>query len=184
MINWTEEDIRAELRRMDGITGLAGAELPIRFTYSHSTLGRFCGDVNRQPEHFEFSLHYFHGARFTRQAALDVIRHEYAHYMDCVLYGNFGHGPTWKLCCHKVGASPSRLYTKEYERATQFFEDRERASRKRSTFSVGQKLLHEGYGMGVIQAITPSGSTQLLTVEFDGATKILEAGWAEKNCAY
>lgn len=44
------------------------------------------------------------------ESALDVIKHEYAHHMDHMIYGHGGHGSTWKLCCGIVGASPIRCY--------------------------------------------------------------------------
>lgn len=184
MIHWSEEMIREEIQRLDGITGLHGNDLPIRFTYSKRELGCFWENGDRAPDHFEFSWHFFHGVHFTKEEALDVIRHEYAHYMNCVLYHGNGHDRTWKLCCHQVGAHPNRYHTREFANAARFFETRERASRERSTFHVGQELLHETFGMGRIVAITPSASTQLITVDFNGTQKLFEAGWVEKNCAW
>nr|DAZ69548.1 MAG TPA: transposase [Caudoviricetes sp.] len=40
--------------------------------------------------------------------AIDVIRHEYAHYYADVVMGyNHGHGALFKAACHIVGANPS-----------------------------------------------------------------------------
>lgn len=184
MINWTEEDIRAEIARLDELTGLNGASLPIEFSYQKGTLGMFFMDGAPKGKRFRFSLHFFHGDKFTRAEALDVIRHEYAHYMDWELNGAAGHGKSWKLCCQKVGACPTRLYTNQFAAGARYLQRQEDQRKNRRTFQAGQKLLHLDFGIGVIRAVTPSGSTQLLTVEFPQATKILEAGWAEENCAY
>lgn len=184
MGNWTEADIRAELARLDALTGLSGAALPIRFGRARRTLGMFMPGVNGQEEGFRFSLYYFDNPQFSRAEALDVIRHEYAHYMDWELNGACGHGKSWKRCCQKVGACPTRLYTEQFARGARYLQRQEELSRNRNTFRAGQKLAHPDFGVGVIQAVSASGSTRLLTVRFDRAVKVLEAGWAEAHCGY
>lgn len=99
---WTEERIREELRRMDEITGLHGAELPITYNRNHKCLGSFYFEERK----FAFSLYWFDNPNWAEEATRDVIRHEYAHYMNLERNGLKNHGPEWEACCREVGATP------------------------------------------------------------------------------
>ena len=103
---WTEERIREELRRMDRITGLHGAELPITFTRNHRCLGSFYVEERK----FAFSLYWFDDPEWPEAEARDIIRHEYAHYMNLERNGRKNHGPEWEACCLEVGATPCARY--------------------------------------------------------------------------
>ncbi len=112
-MNWTEETIRAEIRRLDEITGLHGATLPIVIGRAKTVLGAFSvkavrlrGKIVRVPRQFTFSGYFFRHPAFSDAMAQDTIRHEYAHYMDFVLYGQLAHGKTFRACCQTVGAYP------------------------------------------------------------------------------
>lgn len=112
-MNWTEEAIRAEIRRLDEKTGLHGATLPIVIGRAKTVLGTFSvkavrlsGKTVRVPRQFTFSGYFFHHPEFPDSMAQDTIRHEYAHYMDFVLYGQLAHGKTFRVCCQTVGACP------------------------------------------------------------------------------
>ena len=104
--NWTEEDFRKELRRLDamvqekqGIT-LVGAEFEIQFMNTRRTLGYYYPTQKR----FRFSLPFFN-SDVPENCALDVIRHEYAHYYAHAVYGYRGvHGKPFKEACIAVGA--------------------------------------------------------------------------------
>ena len=90
---WDEERIREEFKKIDSITGLHGADLPITFGKAKHTLGCFYfHTINKKPYKFHFPLLYFGDPEWSEASALDVIRHEYAHYMNCVLHGESGHG--------------------------------------------------------------------------------------------
>lgn len=90
---WDEERIREEFKKLDSITGLHGADLPITFGKAKHTLGCFYIDtINKKPKKFHFSLFYFGNPKWSEASALDVIRHEYAHYMDYMFNGNSSHG--------------------------------------------------------------------------------------------
>ena len=57
---WDEERIREEFKRLDSMTGLHGADLPITFGKAKHTLGCFYIDnINKKPKKFHFSLFYF-----------------------------------------------------------------------------------------------------------------------------
>lgn len=98
---WNENDIRKGLARLDAKTGLAGATLPLTFGNANCTLGSYSA-VGA----FRFSRKYFEDPSWSIEEALDTIRHGYAHYMDHMIYGNMGHGASWKKCCLEVWALP------------------------------------------------------------------------------
>lgn len=109
---WDEARIRAEIARLDGITGLSGAKLPILFFNARRTLGQFgVHDPNgAELMYFRFSHHWFQRPDWPAEHALDVIRHEYAHYVNWVRHRQSGHNSSWKKCCILVGARPERLH--------------------------------------------------------------------------
>ena len=77
---FTEEMIREELRRLDKITGSHGADLPIKFGNSKSRLGYF--SYGNEYFGFYFSNYYLMDTNFPVEGKMDLIRHEYAHYLD------------------------------------------------------------------------------------------------------
>lgn len=78
---WTEEMIREEMRKLDERTGLHGSELPIVFGTAKTRVGGL-GVRDGKPSYFRFSRHYFDSPDFAHGSAMEVITHEYAHYMD------------------------------------------------------------------------------------------------------
>ena len=118
---WTEDRIRYIIRRLDEKTGLKGEELPIIFTYGRCRLGyyRF---FPRGSEAFGFSLTFMNDPTTPEAAAVDLIRHEYAHYyVDASrlhrYYNSFsyrhGHGCDWQWACKLVKAVPNAIYEKQ-----------------------------------------------------------------------
>ena len=99
---WNEEMIRAELKRLDRKTGLNGAKLPIKFTHSKHTLGCFYPEKDNM--RFDFSLYYLSDDSFPEEEALDLIRHEYAHFANFCLYHGTGHDRMWRKCCSDAGS--------------------------------------------------------------------------------
>ena len=110
---WSETAIRKELARLDEKTGLHGARLPISFSRAYTIIGQFSA---RGEGEFRFSTVYFRDPTWPVEEALNVIRHEYAHYMDYALYDGVGHGSTWKKCCTMIGAVPQRCYSSRVAR--------------------------------------------------------------------
>jgi len=113
MAKWPESRIRFEIARLDKITGLNGQSLEIKIGKGKCTLGQF-ESAGGEPLRFRFSAFFFENDDFSYAAAIDTIRHEYAHYMDLVLYGHHSHGYTWRRCCIRIGARPERFYRKEW----------------------------------------------------------------------
>lgn len=183
-VGWDEAAIRKEIRRLDKKTGLNGAALPIIFTNAWTQLGSFWRDDMGNAKEFRFSKRYFHDPNFTVKEALDVIRHEYAHYMNLEIYGNRGHGGTWKLCCKKVGANPFRLYTDEWKNAQRRRHAEEVAvSEMCDIITEEMEILHPEYGAGVVKQIEGEGARRTLRVDFpEAGSKKLSAGWVFANC--
>lgn len=179
-IIWDEKRIRRELERLDGITGLHGAELPMTFGNARFTLGQFSGC----PMEFRFSNYWFQDPNWPVECALDVIRHEYAHYMDYEIYGNSSHGSTWKTCCCAVGAAPRRLYSEEQEEYYRRRHQKEdEMNRKYDTYQVGDLLLHPRYEFGKICSIEGEGVNRYVLVDFDTVgMKKLAVRWVAENC--
>ncbi len=178
---WNEASIRSEMARLDKRTGLKGAELPISFNNARCTLGLYDSTGGGS---FKFSNYYFQDPNWPVESALDVIRHEYAHHMDYVLYGHGGHGATWKLCCGIVGASPIRCYN---ESRADFYRQKHLEESKKSehydTYNIGDKIDHPKYGVGVIEEISGAGTCRCISVRFQGSEcKRLGLGWVDSNC--
>ena len=178
---WNIERIRQEIKGLDVKTGLNGSALPITFGDSKRTLGQFSTISGGS---FRFSRYYFDNPNWPVEEAIDVIRHEYAHYMEHVLYGRGGHGLTWKRCCSMVGAVPIRLYNEE--RAQHYVrkhEKEERLSKKMDQYHVGDRIMHPVYGMGIINGITGEGVRRCIFVRFpEQGNKKLGLAWVSDNC--
>lgn len=110
---WSVEKIRAVMVHLDRKTGLHGAELPIEMGKAVSYLGRYyCGERKS----FYFSKHHLNDPAFRESEAIELIRHEYAHYyVDAAGLRPFfqdgrahHHGPSWQYACKMVGASGRR----------------------------------------------------------------------------
>ncbi len=181
---WTEERIREEMRRLDKKTGLHGADLPIEFFRGRSLLGQYCLTEDKG---FRFSVTYLDDPNWSEQSALDLIRHEYAHYMDHVLNGTVRppfHGTKWKACCSSIGGRPIRCYDAEVEMGY-----KKRSVTAASTairygaYEVGKSIVHPTFGRGMIVAANGEGPARILDVKFEGVgVKRLGTAWVDKNC--
>lgn len=184
---WSEYRIREEMKRLDRITGLEGATLPISFGNARNTLG-FFSLVNNKSGRFRFSRVYFEDPSWPQENALDVIRHEYAHYMDFELNGTVGHGITWKMCCIKVGAMPRRIYNDQGDRYRKEKLRQEKLEMKKkfsgaSEFTVGTEVKHPSFGKGKLMKILEKENRKLAEFSFEGANiRILDLNWVAQNC--
>lgn len=117
---WTEEKIRNIIRHLDEKTGLNGASLPIKLASHGNALGyyQYVGE-----KMFGFKPKFFNDPNTKEAAAIDVIRHEYAHYyVDVTGISKFftrkgssrNHNTDWKWACKMVGANPNSYYQPEY----------------------------------------------------------------------
>lgn len=81
---WSVEDVRKVMQSLDAKTGMTGASLPIylhKSLVNGSTLGTYRPSNDDRWRSFSFSLVYFNDDKFKDLAAIDVIRHEYCHYL-------------------------------------------------------------------------------------------------------
>ena len=179
---WNEQTIRDEMIALDAITNLSGAEVPILLGNGESTIGSFSPIGNMC---FTFSRGYFQNPDWPHESAVNIIRHEYAHYMDFVIYGNSGHGKTWKSCCVRIGAMPVRLYRED---RNLFYIDRHRkeaeASQIYDLYNVGNIIRHPKFGNGTISSISGEGLERLVDVSFSTVgSKRLTLKWINENCS-
>lgn len=178
---WNETAIRAEMAKLDKKTGLKGAELPISFNNAKCTLGLY---NSANGGSFKFSNYYFQDPEWPEESALNVIKHEYAHHMDHMLYGHIGHGATWKLCCNIVGAMPIRCYNEslaEFYRQKHIAEDK--LSEKYDTYKIGDRIKHPKYDIGVIEEISGEGVCRYALIRFQNSdSKKLGLAWMDSNC--
>lgn len=175
---WDEKRIRTELARLDARTGLRGAGLPVRFGNARCTLGVF--SVREDQPYFRFSNWWFQNPDWPEECALDVIRHEYAHYMDWQLYGGSGHGTTWKQCCVMIGAAPVRLYQQERE---EYYRDIHRQQEEWGSLRAGDLVRHPKFDLGKIREVAGEGPNRYAVIDFgvNGIRK-LNLKWIRENC--
>ena len=85
---WSVEDVREVIRSLDERAGMNGASISIHLSKSlgdGSMLGTYRPSKENCWRSFSFSLKYFNDSNFNDLAAIDVIRHEYCHYLVDVL---------------------------------------------------------------------------------------------------
>ena len=187
-MKWDVERIRAEIARLDALTGLNGRDMLIQIGAARQTLGCFSAK-SKDSMFFRFSAHFFEADSFSNAEALDTIAHEYAHYMDYVLNGpNLSHGESWKACCRIVGARPMRLYQPAVnslhlakERAES--EEMRRMDEMAARFAINGEVIHAVYGRGKIRDIVTDGKNSRIMIAFPSAgVKTFSLGWMAEHC--
>ena len=180
---WFEEDIREEIRKLDKKTGLNGASFPIKFNKSNSILAYY-RSIDAKSGEFCFSVNYFQNENYTKKEAIETIRHEYAHYMNHVIYRSFGHGPTWRKCCSDIGAVAQRVYNRRLNNYFLLEREKEQEMLERcDSLVAGVKINHPIYGTGVVESTQGDLKDKCLSVSFAmTGIKILTAKWVLENC--
>lgn len=179
--SWAEEDFRKELRRLDEMVkrsqgiDLVGAELDIEFSMTRCTLGMYYPKEKK----LKFSLLFFN-SDVPEACAIDVIRHEYAHYYNDVVFEidhGHGHGAQFKAACRIVGAHPSTYYSKEFESSARKREKRD-AREYKSELKIGQRICHPFFGAGAVLDVDNKKDSALLTIDFgDKGVRIIDEIW-------
>ena len=117
---WTEEKFRFVLINLDKKTGLSGGKLKIELTDDDESLASFCRDGNTT--YFRFNISKFNDPNFKELAAIETIRHEYAHYYSHAVELNKwihdsrrlgGHEKSWEYACKMMEIAPNRYYNSE-----------------------------------------------------------------------
>ncbi len=120
---WSVEDIREVIRSLDARTGMNGSSISIHLSKALGdgfTLGSYRPGKDNCWRCFSFSLKYFDDSSFNDLAAIDVIRHEYCHYLvDTLgLKGLFNdendHGIVWKTACGILNTDQHGTYRAWY----------------------------------------------------------------------
>lgn len=123
---WSVEDVRKVMQSLDAKTGMTGASLPIHLCKSlknGSALGTYRPSNVNKWRCFSFSLAYFDDDKFKDLAAIDVIRHEYCHYLvdalglEAIFADNNDHGIAWKTVCGLLNADQHGTYRAWYFRS-------------------------------------------------------------------
>lgn len=110
-MEWKQEDFRRELYKLDKKTGLDSSKLRIKIGKAKTYIGTYCIKKSTNQKWFRFSAFYFNDENFPKEAAIEVIKHEYAHFYDDVMFGGRGHGESWKKACEIVGTqSTNRVF--------------------------------------------------------------------------
>ncbi|MGN1019215.1 MAG: SprT-like domain-containing protein [Aristaeellaceae bacterium] len=189
-MKWDEAMIRKELQRLDALTGLHGNDLIVEFGQAKLQVGSFWV-VDGAPRKFRFSRIYFEDENFSVHEAYEVIRHEYAHYMNYELHGDSMdgcHGKMWKECCRRIGARPSRYYDST---ANQVYLAKEREERQieqtldafHTDLKSGDQIIHPTFGAGTVEAMERLEKDTRLVIAFaSGTKKTLSARWVIDHC--
>jgi hypothetical protein len=117
---WRVEDFREVIRGLDEKTGMNGASLSIcavkAMGKNGNTLGSYRPRKDASWGYFSFSLMYFDDNKFDDLDAIDVIRHEYCHYLvdalglNEVFHDQSVHGIAWKTACGLLNTDQSATY--------------------------------------------------------------------------
>ncbi len=117
---WTEDKIRYIIGKLDEKTGLNGMALPIKISHAKRRLGYYRhAIIGDGIEEFGFSIVFLNNPDTPEAAAVDLIRHEYAHYYvnAAKLYRYYnsrsyrhGHGSDWIWACKLVKAVPKAIH--------------------------------------------------------------------------
>lgn len=116
---WTIEKFKIVLKCLDLKTGLSGTTLDVYFMNDEGVVG--CFDFSSEKWSFGFSKKTFNDPNFKEAAAIETIRHEYAHYynhvaklgelLPCYKQSPSGHGDDWAFACKMVNIDPNRCYS-------------------------------------------------------------------------
>lgn len=105
------QDVENEYRRLDQILGINTSEIQITYCKGTSR-GGYCEIRNGKPWRIALNKVLF---ECPENEFYDVIRHEYAHAANAILYGKRGHNETWKEICRKIGSTPLAHVPESYE---------------------------------------------------------------------
>lgn len=105
------QDVENEYRRLDQILGIDTSKIQITYCKGASK-GGYCKICNGEPKCIALNKALF---GCPKNEFYDVVRHEYAHAANAMLYGKGGHNETWKKICRKIGSTPLAHVPEHYE---------------------------------------------------------------------
>lgn len=105
------EDVIREYRRLDKILDIDTSKIQITYCKGASR-GGYCEIRNGEPKRIALNEVLF---ECPENEFYDIIRHEYAHAVNAMLYGKGGHNETWKEICRKINSTPLAHVPENYE---------------------------------------------------------------------
>lgn len=178
---WMIEDIKNIICHLDMKTGMNGVDIPVYFEKSMGnngeTLGSYRGGYFRS---FSFSREYFDDPLFLDRAAIDVVRHEYCHYLVEALglhelyEDDDPHGLAWKSACAFLNTDDTGTYCRyHFSRITK---ERMNALEVAADISKVDILeLLERWGLDVLPSWQREALTQKLVKKY-GKTRVFKIG--------
>lgn len=214
---WSVEDVKGIIRFLDLKVGMNGIDIPVYFQQSMGMNGEILGSYQSGLLNaFTFSRQYFDDPLFPDMAAIDVVRHEYCHYLVDALKLNElyedddPHGMAWKSACSFLNTDDTGTYnryhfcciTKEQMNELETAKDivkvdipeslafwgldvlparrREALTKKlvkkygkTRVFKIGDKVIHNKRGYGVVLDVRPEENKQRVYVHFDNDEKVI-----------
>lgn len=96
------------------------------------------------------------------------------------LYGNSSHSASWKACCRKIGALPSRIYNPKVEEINLYIENKQKKLDSQiESIKKGNMVIHPTYGIGIVNSI--SDDKRKLYVNFNNEMRCLSAPWVTEH---
>ena len=185
-IRWPRERIRQEIRQLDHRTGLNGQRLRIDFSNDEKTIGSFTSTQSKIPLYFTFSTRYFEDPSFTDAEVIDVIRHEFAHYMKCVRHPDAeedSHGPLWQQCCREIGAIPQARHSCTSQYQAERIQQRMLLSDADEILQTGLTIRHPLYGDCIISHISRYREMPRISLTLpNGKVRKCTLQWLIDNC--
>lgn len=91
------------------------------------------------------------------------------------------HGASWKACCRKIGALPSRLYNPKVEEINLHMENKQKKLDSQiESIKQGNMVIHPTYGIGIVNNI--SDDKRKLYINFNNEMRCLSAPWVTEHC--
>lgn len=185
-MRWPRERIRQEIRQLDHRTGLNGTRLAIDFSEDEKTIGSFTHTAGNIPLHFTFSTRFFERPSFSDAEVIDVIRHEFAHYMKCVRHPDVeedSHGPLWQQCCREIGAVPQARHSYSTQYRAERLQQHMLLSDADEIVQPGLTINHPRYGECTISHISHCRDMPRVSLTLpNGRVRKCTMQWLIDNC--
>lgn len=110
---FTAEDIRAEMNRLDGVSGVDTTGIHISVSSKMTTTMGKCRAIRRRRgdpyEVTDITFSKYLLLYGSQEHFLETVRHEYAHAFVFLCFNkNDGHGPLWKAAALRFGGTGNR----------------------------------------------------------------------------
>lgn len=173
-----KELIINEISRLDKLLEYNVSSIEVKYIKSSRRIGCYYYNPVDKTEYFAFSENFYMSESFSEREKLYTVRHEYAHFINLLNFGNRGHGKTWKTCCGMTGAFPIRCCDSQRNEYFKTKEEKEKEIKsKLDQFYIGQYIEHSAFGKGKIISISGSYKSLSAEVKFDNIIKRISLYW-------